>query len=207
MTLWVLFIASLSLIHLSATVRSVYISLSVLIVSILTLCQHLYECLSYVWGSQEEHQEIYINRDEANFKTTATKNLHAALVRLRDPFFERILWVDAICINQQDKEERTQQVAAMARIYGLAKRVVVWLGEEAGNSALAFQELRNLAQESQPADAFSRLSTQERNKYSIKKASIETSSAVAEQAILRLLSRTYFRRMWVCANVERATPF
>ena len=154
-----------------------------------------------------------------------TKNLHAALVRLRDPFLKRILWVDAICINQQDEEERTQQVAAMARIYGLAKRVVVWLGEEAGDGALAFRELRNLAQERQPADTFSPLLTQKRNEYrqpedtfsplsiqkrdeyARRKAGIETSSADAEQAILRLLGRKYFRRMWVCACVERVAPF
>jgi hypothetical protein len=43
--------------------------------------------------------------------------------------------VDAVCINQQDLKEREQQVHPMAKIYGKAKRVIVWLEEAAGNEA------------------------------------------------------------------------
>jgi hypothetical protein len=42
---------------------------------------------------------------------------------------ERVLWIDAICINQQDDEEKAHQVQMMRQIYSLAKDVVVWLGE------------------------------------------------------------------------------
>lgn len=57
-------------------------------------------------------------------------NLHAALVQLRspDPANEVALWVDAICINQQDKVEKTAQVSRMHEIYSAASNVCIWLG-------------------------------------------------------------------------------
>ena len=56
-------------------------------------------------------------------------NLEAALVRLRLPDAERTLWVDAICINQDDEAEKRREVMRMSAIYNSAKQVVVWLGE------------------------------------------------------------------------------
>ena len=59
-----------------------------------------------------------------------TKNLSNALVSLRRPYESRLLWVDALCINQDDVEERSQQVSIMGRIYKEARMVLVYLGEE-----------------------------------------------------------------------------
>ncbi|RYP04272.1 hypothetical protein DL764_004575 [Monosporascus ibericus] len=56
----------------------------------------LYEALSYVWGSSSSHRSLSVNGNDIRVR----ENLHAALLRLRDPHFERIIWVDAICINQ-----------------------------------------------------------------------------------------------------------
>ncbi|KAL5421551.1 hypothetical protein PMIN04_005513 [Paraphaeosphaeria minitans] len=99
---------------------------------------HLYECLSYVWGSVEDKQTIQV--DDAEL--AVTKNLDGALRRLRDPDLNRILWVDAVCINQYDLGERSNQVAIMAMIYAYANRVVLWLGEEADGSKEAMELLR-----------------------------------------------------------------
>ncbi|TGO15317.1 hypothetical protein BTUL_0041g00010 [Botrytis tulipae] len=74
---------------------------------------HLYEAVSYVWGDPDNTLSIFV--DKRQFQVTV--NLHAALLRLRDHSFERILWVDAICINQNNNDERRQQVQLMARIY------------------------------------------------------------------------------------------
>jgi hypothetical protein len=64
-----------------------------------------------------------------NGEATAIRlELARALRRLRFPNSTRILWIDAICINQDDKEERSYQVPLMGSIYSLARRVVVWLG-------------------------------------------------------------------------------
>jgi hypothetical protein len=58
-----------------------------------------------------------------------TRNLHAALNDLRYKDRERILWADALCINQSDLVERTHQVSLMSSVYGRAALVIVWLGE------------------------------------------------------------------------------
>ncbi|KAF1975784.1 HET-domain-containing protein, partial [Bimuria novae-zelandiae CBS 107.79] len=165
---------------------------------------HLYECLSYVWGSPEGRKAIYMHSNDTQIEVLATPNLHAALVQLRDPFFERILWVDAVCINQQDEREKTQQVAAMARIYGLANRVVVWLGGEVDNSALAFQELRNLSQSQQPVDHFSPEAARIFTADSSRNYNAETCNADVVLAIHALLNRPYFRRMWILQEVTAA---
>ena len=52
-----------------------------------------------------------------------------ALLRLRDPVLPRFIWVDSICINQEDNAEKAVQILLMAQIYALADCVVVWLRE------------------------------------------------------------------------------
>ncbi|KAK1254127.1 hypothetical protein MKX08_008122 [Trichoderma sp. CBMAI-0020] len=77
---------------------------------------HLYEALSYVWGSEEKPRRVLTNKGDLY----VTENLHAALLRLRDCSFERIIWADAICINQDDIEERNHQAQAMAMLQEVA---------------------------------------------------------------------------------------
>jgi hypothetical protein len=86
----------------------------------------VYEALSYTWGDPNDKQEIRLQ----NSPFPVTKNLHAALVHLRLSYSPRTLWIDAICINQADIEERNRQVKHMREIYTRAMRVIVWLGEE-----------------------------------------------------------------------------
>lgn len=79
-----------------------------------------------------------------------TSNLPAALNRLREPRAERLLWVDAICINQDEENheflsEKIHQVKLMAVIYRKAERVVVWIGEEGLMTREAFEILPQLA--------------------------------------------------------------
>ncbi|KAK0727322.1 heterokaryon incompatibility protein-domain-containing protein [Lasiosphaeria miniovina] len=62
------------------------------------------------------------------------RNLHSALKQLRYSNRPRRLWVDAVCINQDDIDERNVQVMRMGATYSLATRVVIWLGSEAEDS-------------------------------------------------------------------------
>ena len=84
-----------------------------------------FEALSYVWGDPDSTTDIIVNR--VPFPVRA--NLHAALHRLRRPDNVRVLWVDAVCINQTDDEEKGHQVNLMNRIYTFAATVVAWLGD------------------------------------------------------------------------------
>ncbi|KAK7183476.1 het domain protein [Paraphaeosphaeria sporulosa] len=173
---------------------------------------HSYECLSYVWGPSENPQLISIDTGEAVFPFQTTPNLYEALQHLRDSCFEQILWIDAVCINQRDDEEKATQVAAMARIYGLAKRVIVWLGAETNDSTLAFERLRDLAQprETEAPPQHRSIWLRHRDDLVDRDPVVDSDvdsdvgrdedGPVAEHAIQTLLSRPYFRRMWVCRD-------
>jgi hypothetical protein len=132
---------------------------------------HLYEALSYVWGDPDDLQTIHIGEDDL----PVTRNLHAALSHVRNFSFERVIWVDAICIDQKNTEEKTQQIQIMAMIYGQANRVLVWLGEAADNSDQALEEIRAAGG----------------------KATISLKNEDMQSAILALLKRQWFQRIWV----------
>lgn len=95
-----------------------------------------YEALSYTWGDPGDTKPIILDGRRFN----VTKNLEAALRHLRYEEDDRIIWIDAICINQNDVLERNLQVRRMLKIYSSAERVVVWLGEgtEKSDKAMDF---------------------------------------------------------------------
>ncbi|RAQ56945.1 hypothetical protein COH20_009279 [Aspergillus flavus] len=153
--------------------------------------KHLYEALSYVWsgdeeGSAEKHKEIILH----GHTVPITANLHAALVNLRDHQLERVLWVDAICINQDDMDEKNQQIPLMRTIYAQADRVIIWLGEAFEDGDKALEIIRNIAEKRFKSgnDSATKL--------------LESSSELC----LKLLRRKWFRRIWVLqeAGVARS---
>jgi hypothetical protein len=85
-----------------------------------------YEALSYVWGEPDRCHEISIDGPRLGL----TASLHDALEKLRYTDQPRRLWVDQVCINQEDREERSQQVQFMNLIYKNANHVLVWLGRD-----------------------------------------------------------------------------
>lgn len=96
-----------------------------------------FEALSYAWGSTENALEILVVDASGSQVLIVTRNLYDALQHLRHETRPRVLWIDAICIDQQNIPERSSQIRRMADIYTLSKRVVVWLGREADDSSLA----------------------------------------------------------------------
>jgi hypothetical protein len=84
-----------------------------------------YEALSYKWDDSKS-KEINVGTTRVPIQ----RNLWNALDLLRRETGQvRVLWADALCINQKDTEERNQQVARMGFIYKRAKMVHVWLGK------------------------------------------------------------------------------
>ncbi|TGJ85655.1 hypothetical protein E0Z10_g3126 [Xylaria hypoxylon] len=92
-------------------------------------CAGTYEALSYVWAPRGSpaHPTTRIRVDDTPFLIHA--NLRAALFNLREAKKTRTLWVDALCIDQSNTEERSEQVSSMGDIYRSASGIVVWLGE------------------------------------------------------------------------------
>ncbi|KAI2602746.1 HET-domain-containing protein [Hypoxylon sp. NC1633] len=91
--------------------------------------QESYDALSYTWGGLEKTDEIIVDDRVLG----VTRNLYAALMKLRSPTETRRLWIDAICIDQDNVLERNHQVHMMKRIFSTAASVVVWLGDVAGS--------------------------------------------------------------------------
>ena len=86
----------------------------------------VFEALSYTWGESNQGRNVTLN-GRSGF--SVTDNLFAALRRLRRAEVTRSLWVDALCINQADLDERAQQVKLMRDIYRGARQVIIWLGD------------------------------------------------------------------------------
>jgi hypothetical protein len=95
-----------------------------------TLKSYYWEALSYTWGDTEKVSSVLLN----GTPFPVTRNLEIALRNLRfkqepEGQLYRVLWIDAVCINQDDVEERNLQVSRMGAIYQAVGRVMVWLGE------------------------------------------------------------------------------
>src|SRR3569833_237384 len=99
-----------------------------------------FEALSYVWGDEKDRANITL-QDES---TSVTVNLKLALQHLRHSDRPRVVWADALCINQEDDVERASQVALMGDIYRGAAGVVAWLGEASPLSDAAIDAFRGL---------------------------------------------------------------
>ncbi|KAM5350261.1 hypothetical protein ACJ41O_006766 [Fusarium nematophilum] len=96
---------------------------------------------------------------------------------IRDPSAPKTIWVDAVCINQADTKEKSDQVQHMRSVYELADQVLAYLGEEAEDSNLAMAYIRRPC-----------VSISER----------------LETALQRLWSRPYWRRVWVVQELQAA---
>ncbi|KAI1345867.1 heterokaryon incompatibility protein-domain-containing protein [Xylaria sp. FL0043] len=83
-----------------------------------------YICLSYVWGTEVASE--FIQADTTMIEVTA--NLLDCLRHLRSTESIIVLWVDAVCINQGDLQEKSAQVAMMGDIYSRCSTVCCWLG-------------------------------------------------------------------------------
>jgi hypothetical protein len=89
---------------------------------------------------------------------------------------ERVLWIDAICIDQTNQKEKEYQIQFMAQIYSQATHVIVWLGETAESSELALEEIRIAGS---------------------KKVITPSTDKRIQGAALALFQRPWFRRIWV----------
>jgi Heterokaryon incompatibility protein (HET) len=114
---------------------------------------HKFYALSYCWGDVDVSGKLRINGEGV----TARENLVAALrhipryldetwlIHLYDVNRQcRYIWIDALCINQADKEEKKGQIPRMDQFYGQAASVIVWLGDEGENTSCAMSVINAL---------------------------------------------------------------
>ena len=166
-----------------------------------------YTALSYQWGPKGSKSVLILCNDVPFF---VTRNLHAALLHLRDRQRQQTLWIDSICINQKDKKEKTQQVRRMAEIYLFAASTIAWLGEGSFLCREGFRSLRSFAQASHETLQSSGGDSQEQPGYlSVSNVRRRLGPMVPSgcmwmwklatvHSILRL---EYFTRMWIIQEI------
>ena len=154
-----------------------------------------YETISYRWGEPRGHSVKCNNRI-----LPVNVNLYFALQRFRLPKQPRLLWVDDICINQDDEKERGQQVRIFHRIYAEAKNVLIWLGSESEDSDVAMEFFPRMM--SHLSDKRSKQEVTDPDLPSLNNAAYKTPKMIA---LNNLLSRPWFMRVWTLQEGTFAT--
>jgi hypothetical protein len=142
-----------------------------------------YGALSYTWGEPVNEAEIIVN----SITLLVRKNLWEALYHLRGAV-PRTLWIDAVCISQDDIPERNDQVRMMRQIYERAQRVTIWLGPKSENSSLAFN--------------FIEFISADRRKRAMKSEKLGGTAHYSGfqkelEAVKKLCQRPYWERLWI----------
>ncbi|PVH78184.1 HET-domain-containing protein [Cadophora sp. DSE1049] len=162
-----------------------------------------YEALSYAWGTEETNESMIIGGKSLPIKPSLAAGLRQlrrdfASSEISQPRWQRHLpqrmknfrriWIDAICINQADFDERSCQVQLMRVIYRRCARLVIWLGSACEDGQLAAKFIWGLAQLKDDEDA-------------LKRWVIETLASMSFTetylSILRLLRSSWFQRAWI----------
>ncbi|KAI4598004.1 hypothetical protein KJ359_003813 [Pestalotiopsis sp. 9143b] len=153
-----------------------------------------YFALSYTWGRPAEYGKFKDMTDEKKFPvlcngeytTWVTENLLAFFrqIQQKTPIKSKRFWIDAICINQDNNDEKAAQISLMTRIYSRAKTVLLWLGKDDEYTASGFGLIEKLSSH---------------------RIIPETAKANDSLAVGMVFQRTYFSRTWVIQEVILGT--
>jgi hypothetical protein len=150
-----------------------------------------YEALSYTWGGTERAATVFVNGS----KMRITENLYTALLHLRLSDRDRILWIGAICIDQDNELERGHQVQQMGDIYKEAEQVIIWLGRGTAESDSTMDLMMQLHK------SHIKLKIDWKNSASAIERALEGVSTYSKNRLRNgveaLLTRPWFRRIWI----------
>ena len=155
-----------------------------------------YYALSYVWGDSTKVCDIEIDGRPAKIP----RNLAEALCSIRANMSMRIIWADALCINQGDNDEKSWQVQEMATIYRRAHTVIPWLGPATPRTELAFSVIKGVQGKEDWSNAAFINAFQAGATSSV--AFVEDVERLVKDAerwtsVLEILDRPYRTRIWI----------
>jgi hypothetical protein len=180
-----------------------------------------YTALSYCWGNPDITKAIIVN----GVKVQVTINLEAALRQLQADGYSKV-WVDALCINQNNREERSSQVLRMRTIYAKATLVFVWLGIETQSTKITMDYLNSLFPEEStlvsPQDktiAYNQFrfqfemprgrsttpATVNFNREKTYMPSKQTLEKYSAKSFAEFFSRPYWNRIWIIQEIVAGT--
>ncbi|KAH8163632.1 hypothetical protein CIB48_g4618 [Xylaria polymorpha] len=150
-------------------------------------CDGDYNTLSWCWGRSDADAEIRILHSNEFYFYPVPLNLKCALRELRRIKVLKI-WIDFLCIDQSNNEEKNNQVPLMSSIYGKSSCVYVWLGSQGDNSDLAMDFIENRVLNLKDLDRL-----------------VEESETRAEwRALTELIKRPWFTRRWIIQEIALA---
>ncbi|KAK4204968.1 heterokaryon incompatibility protein-domain-containing protein, partial [Triangularia verruculosa] len=159
-----------------------------------------YEAISYVWGSPERQCQVLLNGTSFG----VTKSLHEALRCLQLKDEDRVIWVDAICIDQSNEIERGHQVRHMSDVYKEAARVIYWLGPPSLLTDICLDGLELLQEETRQVATRSWTKEQWMTAWKSLKANDPRPPEFERQGLQELLDRSWFRRVWILQEVANS---
>ncbi|KAH7000719.1 heterokaryon incompatibility protein-domain-containing protein, partial [Ilyonectria destructans] len=150
-----------------------------------------YDAISYTWtdesGDSTKSGIVYIG----SIPFGVTRNCEDALRRVRQRFSKTMVWIDAICIDQENDEDRGHQVRIMPLIYAGAKRVIIYVGEPIWwyeEDLLGYLERFHTRNKSIP-------------EYQLSESITRHTPARVGKGLRNLFQRRYFSRMWILKEV------
>ncbi|KAH8726097.1 heterokaryon incompatibility protein-domain-containing protein, partial [Phaeosphaeriaceae sp. PMI808] len=162
-----------------------------------------YAALSYTWGGTSRPCNIVINGSNM----MVTKNAYLALQDLRYKEKDRDLWVDALCIDQNNDREREQQVQQMGSIYSKAERVIIWLGESTYDTDCVMRHMKQLEKEG-VKHGLNDQNISDKQWVNIWSALEQGLSAdqrdLLVEGLRSLLCRRWFKRVWIIQETANA---
>ncbi|KAH6641060.1 heterokaryon incompatibility protein-domain-containing protein [Chaetomium tenue] len=164
-----------------------------------------YEAISYCWGDPKDTCMVYCDGKTLHI----TKSLYTGLRRLRKDDEVRVLWADAVCIDQKCTAEKNVQVALMNRIYSQPSSVLIWLGDDTSGLE-GLHECIQGALDVLPPDHF-----EFEELYAVSKRIFREASQLRAadkpnfndhdwRPITNLLHRPWFDRRWIIQEVTLA---
>jgi hypothetical protein len=169
-----------------------------------------FTALSYMWGNPARTNPIVVNSKELGVTKSLLVFLREAKRRLKAEddcatAFHGWLWIDAVCINQDDPIERAKQVIHMRAIYEKAHSIIIWLGEGEDGTNVVMNVLQHIA--ATEDEEFKFRSAEDEPEYMCEFVAGATTIRMAYSVlgiVDRVLNSPYWERSWIIQ--EASTP-
>lgn len=149
-----------------------------------------YIAISYFWDSTSPRRGMFVDKKSFGVSETVLEVLNQALASQMSRESHILLWIDQICINQNDQEEKLDQIYRMSEIYSKADRVFIWLGPTANESDFALENMGRMR------DEVASLNEATLARADVGDDVVTTINKDHGHIYGHLIMRSWFRRMW-----------